>query len=78
MRTTAFRRKECYHPAIYVIIEKRQLFTLEAVSAASMGKAAKGGSRGSHIIMRRLGEITHPKNLSAKELRRVHMSSSTA
>lgn len=58
--------------------EKGQQFSLEAISDASMAKASEGGARGAYVIMRRLGDVTHPIHWSAKKLRRVARSSSTA
>lgn len=53
-------------------------FTLEAVSDASMSPITEGGGRGAYIIMRRQNDTIHPIYWSARKLRRVARSSSTA
>lgn len=53
-------------------------FELEAISDASMSPATEGGGRGGYIIFRRCGDTIHPVQWSARKLRRVARSSSTA
>lgn len=53
-------------------------FSLEAISDAAMSPISEGGGRGAHIIIRRNGDVSHPIYWSARKLRRVARSSSTA
>lgn len=53
-------------------------FSLEVISDASMSSKAEEGGRGAYIIYRRCNDVVHPLFWSARKLRRVSRSSSTA
>lgn len=53
-------------------------FSLEATSDASMFAMSEVGGFGAFIIMRRIGDISHPIYWSAWKLRRITRISSTA
>lgn len=53
-------------------------FELEVLSDASMAPFNEGGGCGGYIVFRRNGDIIHPIIWSARKLRRVARSSSTA
>lgn len=60
-----------HHPS------KASPFTLQSVSDASMATADES-ARGGFLIFRRCGDVTHPIYWSARKLKRVARSSSTA
>ena len=53
-------------------------YILEAISDASMSSTSEGGGRGAYLIYRRHNDTIHPLYWSARKLRRVARSSSTA
>lgn len=65
-------------PTLTFVSPNTGTFSLEATSDAAMSKASEGGGRGAFVIVRRSGDVIHPIYWSARKLRRMARSSSTA